>query len=250
MVCKDVTFLFMKQGQHHSHLALREWDIQQGYFQPFSFENLSMECWRIIGALRRLNMRDHLIYIRGSIVEEMVPHPKADVDLVIIGEQNPITLIEESLKFCHRPLDIHFFTPSKLQNSMCFRLLLSTRVVPVNCPSFPNLQIPVTKETALAIWTEYNALQLPSTLSDRSIVRVCQTKILIRAVGFFMLMREMRFSRHLPTCLHWIELNAPRDVHQSYQELWMHMNTQWVHNKGFSLVKIQRWLEFEFNQIC
>ena len=241
--------LSMTLGPQENHLTFRGWTIQDEQFLPFYFEHLSIECWKIIGALRRLDLGEHLIYIRGSIVEEMVPHPQADLDLVIIGESNPISLIEEALSFCHRPLDIHFFTPSKLQNSICFRLLLSTRAVPVNCPPFPNLQVPATKETALAIWTEYNALHLPSILSDRVIVRVCQTKVLIRAVGVFMFMRGRRFSRHLPTCLHWIELNAPTAVHQSYQELWMHMNTQWIHNEGFSLQKIQTWLEAEFRRL-
>ena len=129
--------LFMSPEQYHNHVSFRGWRIENGQFLPFCFEHLSIECWRIIGALRRLDLGEHLIYIRGSIVEEMVPHPQADLDLVIIGESNPISLIEEALSFCHRPLDIHFFTPSKLQNSTCFRLLLSTRAVPVNCPPFP-----------------------------------------------------------------------------------------------------------------
>ena len=95
--------LSMTLGPQENHLTFRGWTIQDEQFLPFYFEHLSIECWKIIGALRRLDLGEHLIYIRGSIVEEMVPHPQADLDLVIIGESNPISLIEEALFFCHRP---------------------------------------------------------------------------------------------------------------------------------------------------
>ena len=92
---------------------------------------------------------------------------------------------------CHRPLDIHFFTPSKLQNSICFRLLLSTRAVPVNCPPFPLGSSD--KRDCFGDLERVQSIHLPSILSDRAIVRVCQTKVLIRTVGVFMFMRERRF---------------------------------------------------------
>lgn len=224
-------------------VTLKEWTIEQGVFQPFPLTHLSLECWQIIGALRRLQWNKHLLYLRGSIVEESSPHPKADLDVVLIGDTDRSEELQEALQFSNRPLDIHYFTPDSLASSLRFQLLLSTRSIPVNGPVYPFHPIPANKSTAQQLWREYNPIGMYSVLSNHPIVQVCQTKVLIRSVGIIMLLQDHRFSRHLQTCLHWIQHNAPQDMHHAYQQLWYHMNTQWAFNDNFSLRSIQDWLQ-------
>ena len=223
-------------------LILKEWTIEQGIFQPFHLTHLSFECWQIIGALRRLQLNNHLLYLRGSIVEESSPHPKADLDVVLIGDTDCSDTLREVLQFSNRPLDIHYFTPEGLRSNLRFQLLLSTRSIPVNGPTYPFYPIRANKDTAQQLWKEYNPVGMYSTLSNHPIIQVCQTKVLIRSAAIFMLLQDHRFSRNLQTCLHWIQRNVPQDVYQDYQQLWYHMNTQWKFNDNFSLRPIQDWL--------
>ena len=47
----------------------------------------SFLCINMIQAIERLGFED--IYMRGSVTEEFIPHPKSDVDIIAFLDRNP-----------------------------------------------------------------------------------------------------------------------------------------------------------------
>ena len=123
-------------------------DHQRWIFQPFPWFFLSSECQSIISSLQTLQLPDTLLYLRGSIVEELKPHPNADIDLILIGSTVPLPKLERHF---YGILDLSTFFvlhQHKFSHNPIQLLLLSTRSIPVFGPRFPMYQIAADRNMA------------------------------------------------------------------------------------------------------
>ena len=196
-----------------------EWRIENGYFQPKLLSAKSYEVHQIIRALQETQLAD--VFLRGSILEEWMPHPKSDLDIYVFTDQNqglPISqIIQSALHFVHRPIEIVCMNQSTFLGDIPKALLGSTRSYAIHNP-FPSCQIKADYEAAKAHWLQYRPTRYQTGYpAHKSLV---MSKQLFRSIGVIRLIEDQRFSRHLPTCLQWAYEIAPLNVAQNFELLW------------------------------
>ena len=72
-------------------------------------------------------------------------------------------------------------------------------------------------------------------------------KQLMRSIGPIELVRCGRFSRHLPTCMNWIEERAPQNVTPYFQRAWYHMGA--LQKPAVVIQPARDWLVQEWHTI-
>ena len=226
--------------------TLREWTIIDGIFQRMDVHPKSILCFDILEALRPLHLDN--AFVRGSILEECIPHPKSDIDILVFSDPrdngNLCQTIRKTLHFTNRTIEVISMPRDLFFKDIPRALLGTTRSFPIVGPVFPTLYIPADIQTARAHWNLYNPLKYQAGYSQRKLLIVA--KQLFRAVGVIQLIENQRFSRHLPTCLQWAWEIAPVQVAQCYQHLWVYLNRQpWQY---LDLQPVYQWLEQKENQ--
>ena len=112
----------------------KEWTIVDNMIQPMEMRPPSFLCINMIQAIERLGFED--IYMRGSVTEEVIPHPKSDVDIIAFVERNPYrnlrTEILEALRPFNRPCDVLVTSREAYMQNRALSLLGCTRSLTVS----------------------------------------------------------------------------------------------------------------------
>ncbi len=201
----------------------KEWTIIDNMIQPMEMRPPSFLCIDIMQSIERLGFEE--VYIRGSVTEECIPHPKSDVDIIAFLDRNPYrnirTEIQEALRPFTRPCDVLVTSREAYMQNRALSLLGCTRSLSVSGGDTLLQPVPADMELAKALWTQYN----PSRYKDgyppeRALITAKQ---LFRAIGVIRLIEDNRLSRHLPTCLQWAHEIAPSHVAETYDEMWFNL---------------------------
>ena len=210
-----------------------EWTINKGIFQPVRIRYKN-SVWRRIQALiapiRPLFMgRDATLYLRGSALEAREPHPKSDIDFVLVADRQYWMefhhLLQDTVQVQKRPVDVYLMERSHLPSDLIIRLLLHTRSELVAGPKLTLSPVAADFTTAKVHWDTFAIHKLPPQLISNHEANACMVKQLLRAIAPVELVEHGRFSRDLPTCLEWIEERAPQNVVPFFQQAWYHMGT-------------------------
>lgn len=153
------------------------------------------------------------LYLRGSCLEEERPHPRADIDLVLVSESperyGDARRLWASLRDLDRPVDILPLSPAELLASRPVSLLVGYRSLRVSGEPIAMPALRVDRPFVLEHWRLYAPLLVPRWLAGPQHARVCMVKQLVRSVGILRLMQEGEFSRDLELCAQWAEEAAP-----------------------------------------
>lgn len=210
-----------------------EWTINKGIFQPVRIRYKN-SVWRRIQALiapiRPLFMeRDATLYLRGSALEAREPHPKSDIDFVLVADRQYWMefhhLLQDTVQVQKRPVDVYLMERSHLPSDLIIRLLLHTRSELVAGPKLTLSPVAADFTTAKVHWDTFAIHKLPPQLISNHEANACMVKQLLRAIAPVELVEHGRFSRDLPTCLEWIEERAPQNIVPFFQQAWYHMGT-------------------------
>ena len=232
-----------------------QWVITNGFFQPsrLRFKN---EVWRQVTAqvypLQDFFMqREASLYLRGSALEQEHPHPLADIDFMLIAPQQHWIDIQFHLRthtdFAHRPVDLVLLRPEGLENNPVMRLLLHTRSELLVGVPRTFLPVPANFDTAKAHWDIFQIKLLPNEITTNRETNACMVKQLIRSIGPIELLKNQRFSRHLPTCVKWVENVAPAQIIPCFQQAWYHIGA--VQHPPVQIQLARDWLLQEWKKM-
>ena len=201
----------------------KEWTIINNMIQPMDMRPPSFLCLDMMTAIQNLGLED--VYMRGSVTEECIPHPKSDVDIIAFVNRNPnrniATEIREALQPFNRPNDVLVMSREQYLQNRALSLLGCTRSLLVSGRDTLLRPVPANKELTEALWTQYN----PSRYKDGYPPRraLITAKQLFRAIGVIRLIEDGRLSRQLYTCLQWAYEMAPSHVAETYEEMWRNL---------------------------
>lgn len=232
-----------------------EWNIENGFFLPIRirFKN---SVWRKIqqdiSTIRpEFDDRSATLYLRGSALEAREPHPKSDIDFVLVSDRQYWMelhrLIQDTVQIERRPVDTYLMEPSQTESNILMRLLLHTRSERIAGPRLTLNPVRADFTTAKAHWDTFSVHKLPSTLISNHETNACMVKQLLRSIGPIELVNHCRFSRHLPTCLRWIEERAPQNIIPYFQQAWYHIGT--LQNPPLPIQPAKDWLLREWMKI-
>lgn len=232
-----------------------EWHIEHGFFQPvrIRFKNsVWREIQRKISAIRPIfDDYDATLYLRGSALEAREPHPKSDIDFVLVAERpywrELHRLLHDTIQIERRPVDIYLMESSQIESNLLMRLLLHTRSERIAGPALPMAPVRADFATAKAHWDMFSVQKLPSALISNHETNACMVKQLLRSIGPIELVNHGRFSRHLPTCVRWIEERAPQNIVPYFQQAWNHIGTR--QNPPLPIQPAKDWLIREWVKI-
>lgn len=182
------------------------WETNNGYFQPFSIRSTQLSK-AITDDIDKIKFEsDVSVYLRGSCYEEEKPHPKSDIDIIILGTKRDKYIFENIhsyLKKYKRPVEISFCYKSEINLNFSVLLLLSTRskLIFGKTNHFP--AVPANLQTMTDHYYRYCYFLLPDTLKSPINQRVHELKNLTRSFGIVYFIRYGLFSRDIYTCIKW-----------------------------------------------
>ena len=192
-----------------------EWPIVDGVLEPVAFElsrrssALDAVHWR----LQALDVPEGVsVYLRGGMLEQMEPHPGADIDVIVLGPAERAKAVagqvNGSLSALGRPIEAVPCAPEVLQAHVPLRMLVQCRALLVGGHGVTLPPLRADEPLRRSLWNFYAPFLLRHSLQGPLSARLVTVKYALRAVGVLGLF-EGRYSRDLPTCLGWCERYAP-----------------------------------------
>ncbi len=196
------------------------WSIIDGWVQPGPLVDIPPLAQTIQQRIAAENQSDVPIFLRGSLVEKYNPHPKADIDLIVVTDQKnpPVSfqrLSDLGKVIDPQPLSWDFDCP-------VLATLLWTRSLQVSGRTIPQQAVFIDSEWILAHWLVHGMNRLPPTIRSQGLRRVSHAKQLIRCAGLIWYMKEGQFSRDLPICIQWareIDAGLGNELHRLFETL-------------------------------
>jgi hypothetical protein len=152
------------------------------------------------------------LFLRGGVLEECRPHPKSDIDLMVVGPQEEsgpaAASIRTRLACLGRPVEAVPFESWQLARHVQIRMLVRCRSLQFSGPAVALPVLPVDSVLRQALWNCYAPCLLPPQLEGPVRQRLVTVKYLLRAVGVLGLF-DGRYSRDLRTCLAWSKAYVP-----------------------------------------
>ncbi len=200
------------------------WDTADGFFIPFSTEH-NQACVQLERIVAGLSLpKNASLYLRGSILEEAQPHPSADIDIIMVCDnQRPdemfIKQLLEQLSILDRDVDLSILSAAEAQRSIQHRLLLHTRSVRLCGKARHFDPVAANLDTMKAHLCAYAPSFPPDIFVASLRSRVSALKNLTRCFGVFMFVAGGRFTRDVPTCIeHACALK--QDIGQMLRSAW------------------------------
>ena len=197
----------------HNRRCSPTWEIENGKFQSFHLEFLHQNTTfdLVVDKLQQLHLPPNVsLYLRGGIVEEYFPHPKADIDLLLVGGCSPIVVqnIQKVLMSFHRPIELLHVSIEQLLNVVPLHFLQKYRSVLIQGTPLETPSIPFNLPLIETLWHLYHPILCVQMLEGPVQYRLHSVKYLLRSVGVMGLF-EGRYTRDLRTCIQWSQEYVP-----------------------------------------
>jgi hypothetical protein len=188
---------------------VESWEVFNNRFTPSNFETNG-----IVNELKLIlsEFKQFSFSVRGSILEEIIPHPNADIDLFLIYHTNTfdysiLTQLNYKLSYLKRYIDWHIFNPKELEAHIPNALLYSVRSHFLCGPLF-TIECPVINDKFfLTHWKAYDPYFVPDVMYSTQISRVSALKNLTRCFGLIRLKNGGFFTRNINECLSYVRDN-------------------------------------------
>jgi len=201
--------------------------IRDGRFVPVDLPETPL-CRRIAEAILELYLPPgYSVYLRGSCVERVDPHPHADIDLVVIGSAFPSVLrdeFQEALVGEGRPVEVSYLSLEGLERDQVHRVLLSTRARLIAGPARSISPVEVSDQIIWSFWNRYSVFMIRLIENEHPCQRLCKLKQLTRGFGVAIWFFKGEFSRDIATCLEFARDWAPEAANLLHQE-WAEIDT-------------------------
>lgn len=180
------------------------WNLINGAFQPVDWSAAcrSTLCEEIVGVLKGCATHGAPLLLRGSILEQRSPHPKADIDLLLVAPPAARVDLAPLQKF-GRFVDICRITPDG--GCSVLMALATTRSLQVCGEPFPQKVVPLTRDLIVSHWLRYAPFEFSPQLRTGDRWFLPRVKQLLRSVALIRLMDYGQYSRDLPVCQEWLQ---------------------------------------------
>lgn len=186
--------------------------VEDGVFVPVTLPRGPLAA-RVEGVARAIDVPAGVsVYLRGGSVERVVPHPRADIDLVVVG---PLAaravgaMLQRALHGEGRPVEVTHLSYSELADDVVHRVLLSTRARCVTGLPLELQLVPATDAVVWAFWQRYSAFVVTPRAGTHPLRRVCELKQLTRCYGVVQWFVDGVFTRDVAACLEFADAWAP-----------------------------------------
>ena len=200
------------------------WKEEDGLFIPEDWTQIqfSSSVQRTIRTLQEhIITKDVPVFVRGSLIEELNPHPKSDLDILYIAPQtSPLVFHPNIRSEFSRTLDINPYHPDALEPRRYLVPLIHIRSMQISGPKFARTSIEISDTFAEDLWEQYRVESMSSNLRKTGIERVMKLKHLFRALGLLSLMDGDGFTRDINACLEWLHKKNSK-LTEYGQQLWM-----------------------------
>lgn len=164
------------------------------------------------------------VYVRGSRLEEEVPHVRADLDLVVVADtvddkRRSWEVLRPWAQAQPWDVDLMGHLTTEVEATPEFRLLLSTRACRVLGPARRWAPVPADQATMRAHARRYGPRMIRSPLVGLRRERVCALKLLTRTFGVWAFDEGLPFSRDIATCVAYAEALAS-DAGEQLRAAW------------------------------
>jgi hypothetical protein len=217
------------------------WRFDGTSFLPIPWPQVprSAECLEIISALSCCDTVGAPLFLRGSMLEQLAPHPLADIDLLLVAPKRQRVDLSVLDRF-DRMVDIYRVDPKK---SSVLMTLVRTRSLQVTGQEFPSVAVRVSRELIVDHWLHYAPFGFEPLLfrSDRRFV--ARVKQLLRSVALLKLMDAGRYSRDLVHCAGWL---SEYETELGKLGARMLVSLDIADDSVFDVGRLQAWLRAEF----
>lgn len=217
------------------------WNVIDGWIQPIPVVHVPPIVEEIKNRITNENSGDTPIFLRGSLIEQYNPHPKADIDIIVVTDQKNPPVSFQSLSNLGRVVD-----PLPLSwnfDNQVLATLMWTRSLQLTGEPIIQQKVFIDSEWILAHWLIHGINRLPPIIHSQGLRRVSHAKQLIRCVGLIWYMKNGQFSRDLPICIRWA-LQIDPTLGQALQSLFETLGV--VEQSPFDISIIQGNLQAHF----
>lgn len=187
------------------------WQVGAGTFLTPSWALLDVgaEFLRICAVLRSADfLQGCSVWIRGSLLEELEPHPKSDIDLMVVTLKANTEEIQQQLQMLlqpfNRPVEGIVVSPDELEDLWHLQWLIRYRSYLVRGVDFLQPKVVVDARFIKRLGHFYRPLFVPHILEGPVRNRLVAVKYLLRTIGVLGLQDGM-YTRDVRTCLVWSE---------------------------------------------
>ncbi len=156
------------------------------------------------------------VYLRGSAIERLEPHPRADIDLVAVGPADLHEAVSAALRAAlqpeGRPIEVATLTPEAFAVDPVTRVLVGTRAMCIAGPPLEVPAVPAADATVRAFWARYAAFLVFPRPGTSVMRRVCELKQLTRSFGVVRWFLDGLFTRDVEASLAFADAWAPRSA--------------------------------------
>jgi hypothetical protein len=223
-----------------------KWEVIDGIFIK-----RDVRCNELTNSLKKIlsPFYEHSIYIRGSLIEQSNPHPKADMDIYILHKDKNILKkftdeVLQQLSHYKRAIDLHVISLDQLANDIPNRLLLSTSSIHIVGDKIEFQPVYSDEKMLASHWKVHNPDFAPDIMYSTVKSRVCAMKNLTRCFGLLRHSYGYGFTRDIRECLEFAKLIDKK----TYK--YLINNWEIVEFKvPMELKEIKRYLKYQRSQI-
>ena len=185
------------------------WKSEAGYFYPEDWSQYTFT-HRVYNSIEKIKRcivdKEVPVFVRGSLIEEKQPHPKSDIDIVILLQHKATEVIAPEIHTLFpQTIDINAFLIDTLEPKIYLLPLIHLRSMQISGKEFVQKPICIDSNFWDPLWECYAVHRLSNILHTLAPRRVMELKQLIRSVGVIQLRKQGLFSRDIEICLGWLE---------------------------------------------
>ena len=191
------------------------WRVEAGTFLTANWTLLDVgtEFLRICAVLRSADFLEGCsVWIRGSMLEELEPHPKSDIDLMVVTLKSDTVETQRQLQMLlrpfNRPVEGIVVSPDELEELWHLQWLIRYRSYLVRGVDRLQPKVMIDTRFIKRLGHFYRPLFVPHILEGPVQNRLVAVKYLLRTVGVLGLQDGM-YTRDVRTCLAWSEKYVP-----------------------------------------
>jgi hypothetical protein len=184
------------------------WPLRDGALVPVDWAAVrrSDEAKAVVAMLGEVDVGGGSLLLRGSLLEQLQPHPKADIDLILVSSQ-AVRIDLGGLARFGRTLDLCRVDPG--DDGGVLMTLARTRALWVAGAPFPPAPVSVTGDLVLRHWIRYSDAGFNPRIHARDRWFVPRVKQLLRLAGIIRLVEQGEYSRDLRRCAAWMSEIEP-----------------------------------------
>jgi hypothetical protein len=180
----------------------RYWKINDGYFiYPDHLFTVQSDIGQQLCNYFENCDTDLQVFLRGSMLEEVNPFEKSDIDLIILYDKPEQLLDLRIPSFGEHILDLKLIPKNSTKSDYVYNALLNCRSLQIKGEPIERKTLAADKKFAWEHWISYCPALIPNQIDTVDNRAVMQFKWLSRCFGVLSYLKDKMFTRDISECL-------------------------------------------------